>query len=228
MGNIPPLRGAFWLLVFLGTLPALIYIGMVAQSGIRGEAFVQPVYFRGYYGLGFILVFVCIAWLAQQLNLWWGIFLGLPALFVGIYPALENFGSEKLVQGAVIAFDLDKCPPGWEKYTKANGRVIVGAGKGTLDEQNRPLTLRTRGETGGEEKHKLTIAEMPRHNHNPDNSFTLLLMSDGNSTMMNADYTGGEPNLHAAKAIAAQGGDQEHNTMPPFRVLTFCVKQAPD
>ena len=228
MGNIPPLRGAFWLLVFLGTLPALIYLGMLIQSGIRGEDLVQPVYFRGYYGLGFILVFVCIAWVAQQLNLWWGMFLGLPALFVGIYPALENFGSEKLVNGAVVAFDLDKCPLGWVQYTAANGRVIVGAGKGTIDEQNRELSLRTRGETGGEEKHKLTIAEMPIHNHNPDNSFTGLLMTNGDFTVGHPDQTPGEPYLHAAKAIVAQGGDQEHNTMPPFRVLTFCVKQAPD
>ena len=66
---MPPLRIAFWLLVFIGTLPALIYLAVMIQSGVRGETFVQPVYFQGYYGFGLIVVFVCIAWLAQQLNL---------------------------------------------------------------------------------------------------------------------------------------------------------------
>jgi hypothetical protein len=217
--NMPPLKSAFWLLVVLGAVPALIYLIAVVQSGVRGEAFVQPVYFQGYYGFGFILVFVCIAWLAQQLDIWWGIFLGLPALFIGIYPAMENFGSEKLVSGAVVAFDRDDCPPGWNNYKNANARVIVGAGEASSpDEQQRALTIRKRGRIGGEEVHKLTIAEMPNHNHNPDKNFNLLLKSDSNFTLMNADQTGGEPNLHVAGVIEARGSDQPHNIMPPFIV----------
>lgn len=222
--TLPPLRIAFWLLVFLGTLPAFVYLGSTILAGARGQTSAQPVFFKAYYGLFFILVFVCIAWLAQQLNLWWGVLLGLPALFVGIYPALENFGSEKLVRGAVVAFDHDTCPQGWEPFSKANGRVLLGAGEGTQDDFGRPLSKRIRSHTGGEEVHQLTIPEMPKHNHN-DGVFARLLQSDGNYTAQKFDYTGNEPNLHSSAAIVAQGEDKPHNIMPPFIVLTFCIKQ---
>lgn len=225
MGNsVSLLKIAFWLLVFLGALPALIYLAAVIQSGVRGEAFVQPIYFKSYYGFGFIIIFVCIAWLAQQLDLWWGLFLGLPALFIGVYPAMENFGSEKLVSGAVVAFDQDRCPSGWHPFEDANARVIVGAGKGTLDERGRVLSERKRGKKGGEEIHQLTIAEIPSHNH-AAGIFKFLLMSDSNGTADRTDPTVGQPNLTTQKEIEPRGGDQPHNIMPPFVVLTFCVKE---
>lgn len=219
-----PLKIAFWLLVFLGALPALIYLAAVVQSGIRGEAFAQPIFFKEYYGFGFILIFVCIAWLAQQLRFRWGILLGLPALFIGVYPAMENFGSEKLVSGAVVAFDRESCPFGWTPHVLAKGRVIVGAGNGTVDEQGRVLSERKLRRTGGEEIHKLTIPEMPKHNHE-DRFFTTLLQTDSNGTLGNrGDSTNGEPNLLSRGDIQPRGGDQPHNIMPPFVVLTFCVK----
>jgi hypothetical protein len=222
--RISPLEVAFWLLVFVGTLPALIYLAFLVQSGIRGEAFVQPVFFKEYYGFGFILIFTCIAWLAQQLRFRWGIILGLPALFVGVYPAMLNFGSEKLVSGAVVAFDLDNCPAGWDTYEAAKARVIVGAGKGTADERGRALSERVRGKTGGEEVHQLTVAEMPKHNHSKGD-FKFLLKIDRNGTAIDTDPLGdGQPNLLAGGENEPRGGDAAHNSMPPFVVLTFCVK----
>ena len=221
--SLSPLRIALWLLVFVGALPAAIYLGEVILAGIRGDAVAQPVYFQSYYGAFFILVFVCIAWLAQQLNLWWGVVVGLPALFVGIYPALENFGSEKLVSGAVVAFDRGTCPPGWESYNNGRGRVLVGAGQGTADEQGRPLSLRKINQTGGEEMHVLTIPEMPKHDHSSGNH-KLLLEQTGRNTAPGFDDTSNEIDMRFGKPITSQGEGKPHNTMPPFIVLTFCIK----
>jgi len=47
---------------------------------------------------------------------------------------------------AVVAFAAaDSCPQGWQDYTEANGRVIIGAGRGA------GLTLREFGTVGGRE-----------------------------------------------------------------------------
>ena len=63
------------------------------------------------------------------------------------------------------------------------------------------------GSTGGEEKHKLTINEMPAHKHN------------GHFINLNAngafDYAGG--GKYAADApTSSTGGGQAHNNMPPY------------
>lgn len=47
----------------------------------------------------------------------------------------------------------------WEQF--AQGRTLVGAGKGT-DSNNLAMTFNT-GDSGGEYKHQLTVGEMPTH-----------------------------------------------------------------
>ena len=34
----------------------------------------------------------------------------------------------KVPKGAIVAFALLQCPKGWEEYTKAQGRVLMGVG----------------------------------------------------------------------------------------------------
>ena len=69
-------------------------------------------------------------------------------------------GGDILPAGAVVAFDLkDGCPPGWNPVEDAAGRTIVGTGTGA------GLSVRNYRDRGGEERHLLEVAEMPRHSH---------------------------------------------------------------
>jgi len=187
----------------------------------------RPSTLKDYYGFGFIVVFVCIAWLAQELNIRWGILLGLPALFIGVYPAMKNFGSEKLTSGAIVAFDRADCPEGWDQYVRANGRVLVGAGKGTFDETNRPLSEERFGVLAGRKIINLQSRRCPTHNHgvqdltHPD---YLRGQSGNGGTERVGQSANNNPN--AQIFFSEMTGDSRlHNVMPPFSVVTFCVKK---
>ena len=53
-----------------------------------------------------------------------------PVVLVGcLFPSLavaQNLIDVKLPPGAVIAFDLDECPRGWEPFDDAEGRFLRG------------------------------------------------------------------------------------------------------
>jgi microcystin-dependent protein len=85
-------------------------------------------------------------------------------------------------------------------------RVSVGAGQGGT------LSLRTLGAIGGEEAHKLVVAEMPSHSHGQ------VLVQSGTT-----GYTAGGGPL-AVGASGNTGGSGSHNTMPPFAVVTKIIK----
>lgn len=78
------------------------------------------------------------------------------------------------------------------------------------------------GQTGGEATHKLTINEMPYHNHNIlwCNSQTF-----GNTYARAVSSKDGDLN-HAVTpdTIKYAGGDQPHNNMPPYIVVYGWVK----
>ena len=95
----------------------------------------------------------------------------------------------------------------------ARGRSPIGAGTGTS------LTARRLGETGGEENHILTTAEMPSHNH--------LLVAGAGA----AAYTRGSSIVHMddsandrAPATANTGGGGSHNTMHPWLGFHYIIK----
>jgi len=120
-------------------------------------------------------------------------------------------------KGAVMAFNLESCPTGWEKAEFTNGRFIIGVG------ESEGLTPKNLLNKGGEEKHKLTIAEMPSHNHEWKG-----VRSDRPD---DRGFGGSEKNVHMAPGHSInnigqyQGGGQSHNNMPPFVALLFCEKQ---
>lgn len=122
------------------------------------------------------------------------------------------------------------------------GRAPIGAGTGP------GLTARARGELGGQESVELLITQIPAHTHSLSN-VTLKgtvqasssagttnvpsgkALSDSNRTSLYSD--GSLDSTLAANsvsvagqsgdAVAATGGNQAHNNMPPFLTLRYCV-----
>ena len=72
------------------------------------------------------------------------------------------------------------------------------------------------GATGGEAKHKLTIAEMPKHNHGQN---AAMQDSSNYSGSMNVDYdswTSQGRAIWQGCYTNNTGGDEAHNNMPPY------------
>ena len=130
--------------------------------------------------------------------------------------------------GAVVAFNSKLCPDGWGEFSAINGRVIVGSGKSS------ELTERKLGETGGEESHRLTIEEMPIHNHSindPGHSHKSQYMGrpegpDHGWWGKNGGYAGWDTSKSATGiTLGDSGGGGAHNNMQPYIALLYCVKR---
>lgn len=94
-----------------------------------------------------------------------------------------------------------------------NGRFLLGA-------KDDDYQL---GITGGEEKHTLTIDEMPNHYHNTYVRYgSAASISTGGSNYVLAGI-GGTSNGTTYYTVK-NGNDQPHNNMPPYRVVLFCIK----
>jgi hypothetical protein len=122
---------------------------------------------------------------------------------------------------AVMAFNQSSCPSGWSAYSAANGRNIVGSGLSSAP----GATSLTFGTQGGEAKHTLSLAEMPKHRH----SWT------GRGTNGGADGGSGDDwddtdtkTFNTAYAGGPTGGSDgsatAHSVMDPYVVLTYCEK----
>lgn len=105
----------------------------------------------------------------------------------------------------------------------AGGRVLVGRDVGAIRIPNSPRAV---GQSGGEERHPLTIPEMPSHTHGPG-SGTSFVNTD---TSANAAAT--SPGVdHIVTAFrstttGATGGGGAHNNMQPYLVLLPLVRVA--
>lgn len=120
--------------------------------------------------------------------------------------------------GAVMAFDLASCPAGWTAYTAANGRNIIGTGTATGASG---ATAHTKGQTGGEEKHVLTVPELASHSHgllgegigSNGNNGTVARYGEGSNYMGPGDIS-----------TADAGSGVAHNVMDPYIALLYCKK----
>ncbi len=117
---------------------------------------------------------------------------------------IERLREFQTPRNAIMAFDQAECPSGWEDFHHARDRFILGAG-----------AKYSVGATGGAETHRLTVEEMPSHDHGG------IWGGDGGKAGMNNDYA-----YHSAGhlRIASQGGGRPHNNMPPYIALRWCKK----
>lgn len=111
----------------------------------------------------------------------------------------------------------DNIPRGWAPCDGQDGRpdfrdlFVLGAGP------NHPVD-----EAGGEEKHVLTVDEMPQHRHvlkgyrgNEGNTFATVNTQTASGTLETAH-------------TEYEGKNQPHNNMPPYISKLYIIKIAPD
>jgi microcystin-dependent protein len=114
------------------------------------------------------------------------------------------------------------------------GRTIIG----TNQTAGSGISARRLGETGGAETHKLTVSEMPAHNHGAYTSYhgrLVFNINDSGKGGLMAGYR--KPNVHqdvgvyeeadstGTPYVGGRGGDQPHNNMQPYFVLNYIIKQ---
>lgn len=128
------------------------------------------------------------------------------------YPELHEIIKEKYVPQGSWIIEANKRSQ-FEKYfcvPDIKGRVIIGVdGKKERVTDNNLL-----GESGGEEKHQLTIDELARHGH----KISLCSSPNGIISAMNA--VGG---VFCDNTIGLEGGDSPHNNMQPYIVLNYII-----
>ena len=93
-------------------------------------------------------------------------------------------------------------------------RVIVGAGNGS------GLTVRAQGDTGGEETHVLSVAELPAHTHGAINT-----VPDLGSTGSGANTPIGYSSSPSSTS-GSTGGGLAHQNMPPFNCIYPVIRTA--
>lgn len=159
--------------------------------------------------------------------------------------------------GGIIMWSGSTVPTGWalcngqtssgQQTPDLRGRFILGSGTGA------GLTARSSGQTGGEENHTLTTAELPSHSHQVDPPSTAT-SNNGSHThgyvsgwgnrdgIKGGTWYDGELGFHpnnnttssdgshthtldiAAFNSAQTGSGTAHNTLPPYYVLAFIMR----
>lgn len=108
----------------------------------------------------------------------------------------------------------------WVRF--GEGQTLIGQGQFT--DKNKTTYTFAEGETGGEYNHKLTVAEMPSHNHRQQ-----VTAGTGNeAAYQRRDYNGeGYSNLYdALHDTQNRGGDGYHNNLQPYITVYFWRRTA--
>lgn len=99
-------------------------------------------------------------------------------------------------------------------------RVPVGAGGAGSGELASSV-----GATGGEEEHKLTVAEMPKHRHDSA-EYTPATGAVGPHVITLGQPTPTQTYSSNYNLIAEAGGDEPHNNLQPSIVLNYIIRAA--
>lgn len=170
-------------------------------------------------------------------------FLGEVRMFAGNYNPEDWIlcnGQSLSVQQYQALFSLMGTTYGGDGVNTFNapdlrGRIPVGQGTNTTT--NPPLTSRTIGQSGGEEMHTVTMAEMPAHSHSfvavgaTATSQSPAGMTFGKvvrSTAVYGLYSDTPPTATTlvqfdAKAVTFAGGSQPHNNMMITTAISFIM-----
>ena len=123
-------------------------------------------------------------------------------------------------------------PEGWREYEPLRGRMAVGQDVADND-------LGVIGKVGGEKMHRLTIDEMPSHNHLYKDTVTVENVSynDRLEILRRGNFLDGWDDIGARipgakdqdnnilfykkRTSEIKGNDQLHNNMPPYRVIRY-------
>lgn len=119
---------------------------------------------------------------------------------------------------AVVAFHAAKCPEGWKEVDYTKGRFIVGVGN------SEGLTTYNLRQQGGEEKHKLTVDEMPSHQHSYDDYYYYDDEKGSPEYQTKQGDDTGTRKEEKGRKTSSSGGDMPHNNLPPYVALLFCEK----
>ena len=144
-------------------------------------------------------------------------------------------GIVSIPTGVIVMWSGTTIPSGWALCDGTNStpdlrnRFIVGANDasktgittqtgpgfnvttGAIDDTYEP------GDIGGEVAHKLTVAEMPQHNHTDSYN----VASQGQDQ---AGLGSGDNDNTATQNSGSKGGDNYHENRPPYYALAFIMK----
>lgn len=167
----------------------------------------------------------------------------------GLYPSPNGYPTDDAFLGQIQAFSFGFVPGGWalcngqeltitgnEQLFGVLGTTYGGDGVTTFalpDVRGRmPMHSAAglkQGTSDGEERHTLTLNELPNHGHVPRGSMNFgSALSPDNGVWANqeavAAYSTRTPNvaMHTS-AIGETGSDQPHENMSPYLVVTFGI-----
>lgn len=101
----------------------------------------------------------------------------------------------------------------WEQIAK--GRTLVGVDTSQAE-------FNTVKKTGGEKTHKLTIDEMPSHNHAYTTTNAPVDSANWEYIVRKYSWSSGFANLNSGNA----GGDQPHNNLQPYFTCYIWLRTA--
>jgi len=136
-------------------------------------------------------------------------------------------GKWKLIniqKNQIMAFD-GSCPSGFEKFTKAEGRALIGAGS-LYDNDSGQTMSYALGQKGGKAKHTLSINEMPSHSHDFRDAYWAEHWGDTGARNKAGSHGGQDHDNNyytRAATTEAVGGSQSHENRMPYYVVNWCI-----